>query len=65
MVTNKNITREQFIELSGLLFISQSHNLKTVVFEGKTLDNEFVINILDSYRDSKLPITETGKIPWK
>lgn len=59
----KNITREEFLELSALLFTSQSHNLDNIIFEGKSISNDFAQVLLDSYREAGLQITETGKIP--
>jgi hypothetical protein len=57
------ITREQFIELSGLLFTAQSHNLSSFKFEDNLITCDIAITVLDEYRKQNLPITDTGMIP--
>ena len=59
------ITRKQFIELSGLLFTAQSHNLSSFRFEDNLITCYIAIDVLDEYRKQDLVITETGKIPNK
>jgi hypothetical protein len=58
-----SLTREEFIELSGLVYISESWGSKTIEYNGCEYTNEYVHKALDDFRKYNNEITQYNEIP--